>query len=72
MERLERRMDQLIAAVTAENTVIDSAITLLNGLSAQIAATAGDPAKVTALAAEVTAKTKALSDAVAANTQPTA
>ena len=58
----------LQAAVTAEDTVIDSAMTLLAGLAAQIAALQPNQAAIDALAADVTAKTAALSAAVAANT----
>lgn len=60
----------LQAAVTQENTVIDSAITLLNGIKAALDAAIanGDPAALTALSAEITAKTQALSDAIVANT----
>jgi hypothetical protein len=61
-------MDALQAAVTAEDTVIDSAVTLLNGISVQIADAAGDRAKSTALAADVKSKADALAAAVAANT----
>lgn len=56
------------AAVTAEDTVIDSAVTLLNGLAAQIAALAPNQAAIDALAADVTSKTAALAAAVTANT----
>lgn len=56
------------AAVTAEDTVVDSAIALLQGLAAQIAALAPNQAAIDALAADVTAKTTALATAVAANT----
>ncbi len=65
---MSQAMDDLKAAVDAEDTVIASAVTLLNGLGAQIAATAGDPAKVAALAADVNAQAAALAAAVAANT----
>ncbi len=58
----------LQASVTAEDTVIDSAMTLLTGLSAQIAALTPDQAAIDALAADVGAKTTALAAAVAANT----
>ena len=61
-------MQALQDAVTAEDNVIASAITLLNGLSGQIAATAGDKAASLALAADVAAQSTALSDAVVANT----
>lgn len=61
-------LGDLVAAVAEESTVVDSAITLLSTLADKIAATAGDAAAATALAAEVRAKTQALSDAVVANT----
>ena len=66
---MSKELDDLTAAVTAENTVIDSAITLLNNLSAAIlAANAISPAAVEAVATEVAAKSAALSAAVTANT----
>lgn len=58
----------LQAAVAAEDTVIDSAVTLLQGLSAQIAALTPNQAAIDALAADVAAKTQALADAITANT----
>lgn len=74
----------LIAAVAAEDTAIDSAVVLINGfattlsdIQAQLAAAiaANDPAALQAVAdslgataADVTAKTAALSAAVVANT----
>lgn len=56
------------AAVTAEDTVVDSAVTLLQGLAAQVAALTPNQAAIDALAADIGAKTQALADAVAANT----
>ena len=61
-------IDDLQAAVAAEDTVIDSAITLIKGIPALIAAAGVDPAKLTALQADITAKSQSLADAVAANT----
>lgn len=58
----------LQAAVAAEDTVIDSAITLLQGLAAQIAALTPNQAAIDALAADVSAKTQSLAAAVTANT----
>ena len=60
----------LQAAVTAEDTVIDGAITLINGLAAQIAALAPNQAAIDALAADVQAKSDALAAAITANTPP--
>ncbi len=54
--------------VTAEDTVVDSAVVLLQGLAAQIAALTPNQAAIDALAADVTAKTQVLANAVAANT----
>lgn len=56
------------AAVTAEGTVVDSAIALLTGLAAQVAALTPNQAAIDALAADITAKTSTLSAAVVANT----
>jgi hypothetical protein len=60
--------DALAAAVTAEDTVIDSAISLLNGLAPIVAAAAGDKAASLAVAADIKAKSDALAAAVLANT----
>ena len=65
-------LDDLQAAVAAEDTVIGSAITLINGIPALIAAAGTDPTKLSALTADITAKSKALADAVVANTSTAA
>ena len=70
-ETMMSAIDDLAAAVAKEDTVIDSAITLIQGIPALIAAAGVDPAKLTALQSDITAKTKALADAVVANTPPT-
>jgi hypothetical protein len=49
-QAMTAELDALQAAVTQEDTVIDSAVALLNGLGAQIKALANDPAALTALA----------------------
>lgn len=59
---------QLQSDVSAEGTVIDSAVTLLNGLGAQIAAVAGDQAATMQLSQDVTSKAQALAQAVSDNT----
>lgn len=61
-------LDDLQAAVAAEDTVIDSAIKLIQGIPALIAAAGTDPAKLTALQTDITAKSQALAAAVAQNT----
>lgn len=65
---MSAELDALTAAVTQENTVIDSAIVLLKNLAAQIAALKTDPAALQALADGITAKAQALADAIVANT----
>lgn len=58
-----------LTAEVARNTAVDeSAITLLNGLAAQLAAVATDPAAVLALSAQLSASSDALAAAVVANT----
>ena len=67
-ETIMAAIDDLQAAVAAEDTVIDSAITLIQGIPALIAAAGVDPAKLAALQSDITAKSTALATAVAANT----
>lgn len=62
----------LQAKVTAEDTVIDSAVALIQGLAAQIAALEPNQAAIDALAADIQGKSDALAAAVAANTPPPA
>lgn len=73
-KRLMSALTDLQAQVAAEDTVIASAITLLNGLKAALdaAIASGDPAALAALSADITAQTTALSAAVATNTPPAA
>lgn len=77
LQALNARMDQqmsemasLTAAVANDTTVDQSAVTLLNGLKAQLdaAIAAGDPAALQALADQLGANATALSDAITANT----
>jgi hypothetical protein len=65
---MSAEMDALKAAVAAEDTVIGSAVTLLNGIAGQIADAAGDRAASTQLAADVKAQADALAAAVTAGT----
>lgn len=67
-ETIMSALDDLQAAVAAEDTVIDSAIALINGIPALIAAAGTDPAKLQALQADITSKSQALAAAVTANT----
>lgn len=68
MESIMSAIDDLQAAVSKEDTVIDSAIALINGIPALIAAAGTDPAKLAALQSDITAKSTALAAAVTANT----
>lgn len=56
------------AEVTAEDTVIDSAVALIQGLAAAVAALKPDQAAIDALAADIKGKSDALAAAVTANT----
>ncbi len=58
----------VVAEVGAESTVIDSAIALIQGLAAQVAALTPDQAAIDQLAADIQAKSDALATAVKANT----
>ncbi len=68
LEKLMASLADVQAAVTAEDTVVDSAIALLQGLAAAVAALQPNQAAIDALAADITSKTDALAQAVAANT----
>lgn len=80
LKKMTEALDRLRADVAAENTVIDSAVIMINGISKQIhdavdaavaaGAKSSDVAALTALADDVEAKSAALSAAVAANTAP--
>lgn len=61
-------LDQDIQAVTDQTTVIQSAITLITGLTAKLAAAGTDPVKLQALHDSLTANTTGLANAIAANT----
>lgn len=63
-------LDDLVAKVTAENTVIDSAVTLLSIIETELdaAIASGDPTKVQAVSDLIDAGQKKLADAVVANT----
>lgn len=68
VDKMSQQIDNLTAQVEATKTVEQSAITLLNGLSAQIAALKEDPAALQKLADDLKAKGQELADAVTANT----
>ncbi len=67
-QKLMATLNDVQNAVTAEDTVIDSAITLIQGLADQIKNLQPKQAAIDKLAADVSAKSQALAAAVAANT----
>lgn len=58
----------LTAQVAANTTVIESALTLIQGLKAKLDAAGTDPAALKALSDSLAAEDQRLADAVAANT----
>ena len=70
LSRMTAVMDALVAAVSKEDTEIDSAIALLQGITKQLqdALASNDPAAVQKVVDDITAKTQTLADAVVANT----
>lgn len=67
-EKIMSLLSDVQADVAAEDTVIDSAITLLKGLKDALDAAGTDPVALAALKTDLEAKTSALAAAVAANT----
>lgn len=65
---MSKEVDDLVTAVTAEDTVIQSAIVAFQGLAAQIADAAGDKQKSLALSQDVANQAAALAAAIPANT----
>jgi hypothetical protein len=71
LERLRNmslEMDNLTTQVSANSSTIDSAVTLINGISDRITAAGVDPVKLNALASELKTKNDVLAAAVVANT----
>jgi hypothetical protein len=66
--KLMAAIDDIQADVTAEDTIAASVITLLQGLSAQIATAGVDPVKLAAVRSDIQTHTQALAAAVLANT----
>lgn len=66
-----KELDDLALEVATDTEVESSAIKLINGLAAQIAAAGTDPVKLTALTDQLTQSSTALAAAVKANTTPT-
>lgn len=67
-KRIMAAFEDLTAEVEETTTGIDSAITLIKGLSQLIKDAGNDPAKLKALTDKLDAKNKELADAVVANT----
>lgn len=67
-QAMSKELDTLTTEVTNMDTVVDSAVALINGLAAQIVALKDDPVKLQALADDLHMKSTALADAVTANT----
>jgi hypothetical protein len=69
-ERIIMDLKHIEEDVTAQGTVIESAVTLLTGLKTALdaAIASNDPAQLTALSASIEAQTQALAAAVQANT----
>lgn len=61
-------LSDLQASVAAEDTVIDSAVTLIKGIPALIAAAGTDPVALKALQDDIAAHATSLAAAVTANT----
>ena len=66
-DQIMTTVDDVQADVTAEKTVVASAVTLLNGLAALLKAAGTDPVKLAALHEDIVANTQALAAAVTAN-----
>lgn len=61
-------IDDLKTQVEKNTSVEESAVTLINGLAAQLTAAGTDPAKLTALTQQLTASASDLAAAISANT----
>lgn len=68
IDSMSVEFDNLTAQVKANSDVLDSAITLINGIADRITAAGVDPTKLNALTTELKAKDDLLSAAVVANT----
>lgn len=68
---MSKELDDLTAQVKANSDLLDSATTLINGIADRITAAGVDPAKLSALSAELKAKDDTLAAAVTANTPTT-
>lgn len=65
---MSTQLDALTAQVTANTTVVQSAIDLINGIAARITAAGVDPVALQTLVSDLNTSDTALATAVAANT----
>ena len=70
-ETIMALLDALTAQVAQNTSLEQSAITLIQGLAAQLQAAAGDPVQVQALASQLQTSASALAAAITANTPAT-
>lgn len=69
-EEIMSKLQDLQAAVAAEDTVIQGAVTLINGIAQRITDAGGDPVALQALTDDINSQAAALAAAVQANTVP--
>jgi hypothetical protein len=65
---MSQEYDDLVAQITANDNAEDSALLLINGFAARLAAAGTDPVKLTALKNDLKSHADALAQAVVANT----
>lgn len=68
LNEMSAELDALTAQVSANTDVIESALSLIQGLKAALDAAGTDPAKLKALSDSLASEDQKLADAVAANT----
>ena len=68
LQHMSIELDNLTAQVKANNDLLDSATTLINGIADRITAAGTDPKALSDLTTELKAKDDALAAAVTANT----
>lgn len=71
LNHMSKELDALTAQVQANNDLLDSAATMINGIASQIIAAGTDPQKLSDLAVSLKNKDDVLAAAIAANTAPT-
>lgn len=70
IHHMSKELDTLTAQVEANNSVLESAIVLINGLAAKVIAAGTDPVALKALTDSLVAEDTKLAAAVTANTTP--